>query len=409
MKTENVNKIVPSVVGLGYVGLPLYVRLKKKYKTIGFDVNKDRINQLKKGIDENKEFSKNNLKNKTQSFFSSKIGELKNSNFFIICVPTPILKNYKPNLKYLIHASTMISKVIKKGDIVFFESTVYPGVTDDICAKIIEKKTKLKKNVDFFVGYSPERINPGDKRHSVDKIKKIVAINTNSEKILKKVRSVYNNVASSIVISNDIKEAEAAKVIENIQRDLNIGLFNEIFKLCEKSSLNYNKVIKLASTKWNFQKYNYGLVGGHCLPVDPYYLSYYAKKNKLNLDIVLAGRKTNNGMYNFFLKYIKKKLKLNTINFKSDSIGFYGITYKKNVPDTRNSIPIKIIKHFNSINKNIYIRDDIVESNILSKLKFKSLNSFSNIKCLIILVKHDKFEIPNSLKKKIYILDLFNN
>jgi len=408
INTKN-KEIVPAIIGLGYVGLPLFVRLSKKFKSIGFDIKLKRINKLKKGIDENKEFTSKEILHNKNSIISSKKANLKKANFYIVCVPTPINKNFSPNLKCLEDAAKIISTVLKKGDIVFFESTVYPGVTETIGKQILEKKTKLKINKDFYIGYSPERINPGDKEHSVEKIKKIVAISTNNKDILYKTYKVYQSVTQSIIKSKSIRNAEAAKVIENIQRDLNIGLFNEIFKLCEKTNLNYQEVIDLASTKWNFHKYSYGLVGGHCLPVDPYYLAHFARKNKINLDIVLAGRKTNNDMVIFFIKYIKKKLIKEKIDIKKDKICFYGLTYKKNVPDFRNSLAIKIVEYFNNINNNIYIEDPYISKDKLKKLRFKKLKTTQQLKYLVVLVKHKEIYSLTKKNKNIKILDVFNN
>ena len=268
-------KIIPSVIGLGYVGLPLFIRLQKKFRTIGFDTDISRILKLNHKVDINKEFSKKDLILKKGSFFTKKVSRLKKSNFFIITVPTPVNKNNIPNLKYLKKSCLIVGKILKKNDIVFFESTVYPGVTENFCAKILEKKSKLRLNRDFFIGYSPERINPGDKNHSVDKIFKIVS--TNNQSTMKVAKKVYSCISKKLTFTFNIKEAESAKVIENIQRDLNIGLMNEIYKVCYKSNINFKNVIKLASTKWNFLKFNPGLVGGHCLPVDPYYYSSFAK------------------------------------------------------------------------------------------------------------------------------------
>ncbi len=401
-------KIIPSIVGLGYVGLPIYVRLIKKFNAIGYDLSRGRVNQLNSGFDINNEFKKSEILFNSKSKITSNINNLKNSNFYILCVPTPIKKNNIPDLKPLVYAIEAIAKVIDKGDIIFLESTVYPGVTEDICIKLIEKKTKLKNNRDFYIGYSPERINPGDKKHTVEKIKKIVAINTDNKDALYKVKKVYRSVSSSIILTKNIKEAEAAKVIENIQRDLNIGLFNEIFKMCRKSNLNYKEVVSLASTKWNFQKYNYGLVGGHCLPVDPYYLAFFAKQNKIKLNIVLAGRKTNNSMSKYFIRFLKEELKKKLVNYKKDKIIFYGITYKKNVPDIRNSLSIKIINHFNKINKNIFVKDPIIKDNVFKKLNYKKIDKLNNSSCVIVLVKHNDFIKERSFHK-LPIIDVFEN
>ena len=299
-------KIFPAVIGLGYVGLPIFLRLNKKFQTVGYDINKYRIKNLQKKKDLNKEFDSKHLSLKNKSFFSYKSSDLEKSNFFIITVPTPIYSNNTPDLRNLINVSYALKTILKKGDIIFFESTVYPGVTENICTKILEKGSKLKSNKDFFVGYSPERINPGDNDHTIEKIDKIIAIKKAKQL---NAKHVYKHLAKKLIFTESIKEAEASKVIENTQRDLNIGLMNEIYQVCNKSNINFNKVIELAKSKWNFINYQPGLVGGHCLPVDPYYFSWFAKKKGLDTKIILAGRKTNNEMVKFTKKMILKKSK----------------------------------------------------------------------------------------------------
>ena len=257
-----------------------FVKLSKNLKQSDMTIIKTEF-KIKQFIDTFKEFSKK-LKNKNLKY-SNNFNDIKKLNFDIVAVPTPIYRNKKPNLSYLTSVSKLLSKVLSKGDIVFFESTVYPGVTENICKKIIEKKSSLLEGRDFFLGYSPERVNPGDKKHSLKKIEKIIAYPHNFR--LKEVIKLYNYVSKKIILTKDIKEAETAKVIENIQRDVNIGLINEIYIVCKKLNINFNNVIKLASTKWNFIKYKPGLVGGHCLPVDPYYLSYISKQKKFKTNV----------------------------------------------------------------------------------------------------------------------------
>lgn len=393
-------KIIPCIIGLGYVGLPLLINLSKKFSVVGFDINKKRIISLRKGIDLNNEFSKKELPLKKNCFFTYNSKDLLKSNFYIITVPTPIKSNYKPDLSYVVNACKLISKNIKDGDIVFLESTVYPGVTNEICKSIL---SKTKKN--FYIGYSPERVNPGDKNHTINKINKIVSIETNNLEIIKKVKKIYTQVCKKIFFSKNIKEAETAKVIENIQRDLNIGLFNEIYKVCEKLKINFNEVIRLASSKWNFIKYNKGLVGGHCLPVDPYYISHLAKKNNVNMSIVLAGRKVNNGMKNYFLKKIKKELK--NINLKNKKICICGITYKPNVSDMRNSLAVEISKKISQDYNNCYTFDPLLKKNDIKKLGLRPVNSMHNSDILIILTRHNKIiNLLSKYKNKI-ILDYF--
>ena len=401
--------IRPCVIGLGYVGLPIFIRLQKKFDTIGFDLNKNRIQNLKKGIDLNKEHLKREICYNKNSFLTNNVQKIKNCNFFIVCVPTPITKSNKPDLNALISSCKILSKIIKRGDIIFFESTVYPGVTENICARYLENKTKLKENKDFFIGYSPERVNPGDKHHSIEKISKIVAYNTKIKKNIDTIKTVYKSITNKLVLVNKIKEAETAKVIENIQRDLNIALFNEIFILCEKLKLNFNQVIKLASTKWNFIKFQPGLVGGHCLPVDPYYLSFIAKKNRFKMSVLLAGRNMNNYMKIYLYDKILEKLKGLKINPNNSNIVILGITYKKNVADTRNSLALEIAKKLQKKNRKIKIFDPYVSNNKNIKLiSLKTLNS-NNFKAAVVITKHNNLKrlIQNFKLKKIPVIEFF--
>ena len=387
------------VIGLGYVGLPICLKLAKKFKTVGYDINSQRIDSLKKGIDFNNEFKKKEIK-QINLTFSRNIEDIDRCNFYIICVPTPITFSKKPDLKYIKKTFDLLSKILKKNDIIVLESTVYPGVTNDICKNILSKTKKS-----FYIGYSPERVNPGDKNHTISKINKIVSIETTNRKIINKVKKVYSHVCKKIFFSKNIREAETAKVIENIQRDLNIGLFNEIYKVCEKLNINFNEVIRLASSKWNFIKYNKGLVGGHCLPVDPYYISYLAKKKNVNMSIVLAGRKVNNGMKNYFLNKIKKNL--NKLNLKNKKICICGVTYKPNVSDMRNSLAVEISKKISDCYSNCYTFDPLLQMNDIKKLGLRPINNLNNSDILIILTRHNKvINLLSKFKNKI-ILDYF--
>ena len=400
-------KIIPSVIGLGYVGLPLFIRLQKKFRTIGFDTDKSRISKLNQKVDINKEFSKKDLILKKGSYLTKKISRLKKSNFFIITVPTPVNKNNTPNLEYLKKSCLIVGRILKKNDIVFFESTVYPGVTENFCAKILEQKSKLKLNRDFYIGYSPERINPGDKNHSVDKIYKIVS--TNNRSTMKVAKKVYSCITKKLSFTFDIKEAESAKVIENIQRDLNIGLMNEIYKVCYKSNINFRNVIKLASTKWNFLKFNPGLVGGHCLPVDPYYYSSFAKKHGVKTNLILSGRKINNSMYKFIYSKLVKKILSLKIDFKNSRILALGLTYKKNVSDIRNSYAIDIFKLLKKRFRKIDVYDPLLKNKKFKDIKVLDNLNIANYDLIINLVNHDIFksEILKIKKNKKNYLELF--
>jgi UDP-N-acetyl-D-galactosamine dehydrogenase len=399
------NKIIPAVIGLGYVGLPIFLRLNKNFTTIGFDINKSRIEELSKKKDVNKEFKKNNLVLKKKSFFSSEIKDLKKSNFFIVTVPTPIFSGNTPDLRNLTNVSNILKKIIKKDDIIFFESTVYPGVTEKICVPIIEKGSNLKNNKDFFVGYSPERINPGDKNHSIEKINKIVAIKKDK---LQKAKMVYKNLAKKLIFTDKIQEAEASKVIENIQRDLNIGLMNEIYQVCLKSNINFKSVVELAGSKWNFVKYNPGLVGGHCLPVDPYYFSWFAKKLKLDTKIILAGRKTNNDMVKFSKKIILKKIKQHGFNPKKLRVLILGLTYKKNVADLRNSLSLKVFETLKKKFKKLCSYDPMIDQNLNKKYSLIKKKEINNFDVYVVLTKHDSFKSILKLINKKIIIDIFS-
>ena len=390
-------KIYPCVVGLGYVGLPLFVRLKKKFCTIGYDTDKNRIKFLLKKKDKNKEFSKKDLILQNSSIITNNEKKIKDSNFYIVTVPTPITKKQEPDLKYLKSALTIIGKNLKQGDIVFIESTIYPSVTQSICIPILEKESRLKSNKDFIVGYSSERINPGDKKHSVENIKKVVAIETNKNNILYKVKAIYKTISKKIVLSKFIKEAETSKVIENVQRDLNIALMNEIFLICEKLKINFNEVKKLALTKWNFHNYSPGLVGGHCLPVDPYYLAYIAKKKNYPSNVILSGRKVNNNMKKYIIKKIFNILKKKNFNCK---ILLFGATYKANVADSRNSISLNIYKFLkNKFHKKIFCIDTFIDPKLAKKYKILNKVDKTKYDYFIPLVSHTNM---NFIYKKLY-------
>ncbi len=399
-------KILPCVIGLGYVGLPIFLRLQKKFQCIGYDIKKRRVNELNFKKDINGEFSQKELYLKNKSLFTSDLKKISERNFYIITVPTPIYQNKKPNLEPLINAIKMISKFIKKDDIIFIESTVYPGVTLKL-GKIIQKKNNIIINKDFWVGYSPERINPGDKDKTVDKIKKIVSFENCPKKIINKILSVYKTISRKLVLSSSIKEAEMSKVIENIQRDINIAFMNEIMMISEKLNINFYNVKKLAETKWNFMKYDPGLVGGHCLPVDPYYLYDIAKKNNFSANFILTGRNVNNSMKKFVLNKVNKKIKDNQIK----KILVAGISFKKNVSDFRNSIALEIFKNLKA-KKNLYVDavDPLIQS--IGKLKIKKLHNINlnHYELIIYLVNHDVLnqKFSNLKKDKHNILDIFN-
>jgi len=403
------NKIFPCVIGLGYVGLPVFVRLKKKYKTVGFDTSLSRTSFLKKKKDLNNEINPKDLHLFNGSKITSNPENIKECNIYIITVPTPLKNKHIPDLKCLELAYQSISKFLKKNDIVVVESTVYPGASKELAKKVLEKKTKLKSGKDFYLAYSPERINPGDKNHQIQNTEKILAIETNNVYVKNKILKIYKSITSKLKISNSIEEAETAKVIENIQRDLNIALMNDIFIFCKRMNLNFKNILELAGTKWNFLKFNAGLVGGHCLPVDPYYLSYIAKKNNISLETVLAGRSVNHKLKNFVFKQIKNKiLNFNKKNKKKCRVLISGITYKKNVADIRNSYALEIYLNLKKNFKNIYALDKYCDK--LNRKKFNILNKIKlKYDLLIFLVDHNynKKLYKSAYLKKIELFDPF--
>ena len=363
------------VFGLGYVGLPIALNISKKFNTIGFDINKDRVNSLIKKIDTNKEFNKKDF-NKLKLNFSHVLDKISDCTYYIICVPTPVNSKKKPDLTALNQTFNSLKNIIKKNDTVILESTVYPGVTK-IFGEKIQRFTNLKMNKDFFLCYSPERINPGDHTKKLNNINKIFSTETNNKKKINEIKSIYKLISKNIIFSNKIAESETAKVIENIQRDLNIAFYNEVLMVCDKLKLNFNEVIKLASSKWNFLKFNPGLVGGHCLPVDPYYLSYISSKNKLKLKTTLAGRETNNYMEKFVLNKFNDHLISNNLN-KNIKILIVGITYKYGVSDMRNSINYKIFKKIKKNYPQTMIYDPFVklEHNLTNLKKLNQIDVF---------------------------------
>jgi len=382
------------VIGLGYVGLPICLKSSTKFKTVGFDINKNRINGLNNKFDQNNEFKKSDFVIKSL-VFTDKISKIKDCNFFIICVPTPIKGNNQPDLRPIEESIKTVSKILKKNDIIVLESTVYPGVTNKF-SKILEKKNKIINNIDFFMCYSPERINPGDTKNNLSNINKIIALDTKNKKLTTIIKEVYKNFCKKLIITKYISEAETAKAIENIQRDLNIALFNEILMICDKLKLNFSEVMRLAKTKWNFINFQPGLVGGHCLPVDPYYLSYIAKQNNFNSIVTLAGRKTNNSMENFIYQKVIQHLNSINKNPKNLKVLIMGLTYKYGVSDMRNSLNFKIYKKIKKNFKKTFCYDPFsTQSN------FKEVNNLSNLSSFDCVVFLSKGAVFKKLYKKI--------
>ena len=405
-------KIIPCIVGLGYVGLPIALALSKKFFTYGFDINNERIKNLKKKIDINNEFNKEEFKKLKKINFTNKILDIQKCNFFILCVPTPIHKNKTPDLRNLTYATKIISKVLKKNDIIFIESTVHPGITEK-CKNLLEKKTRLKNNKDFFIGYSPERINPGDKINTLKNIPKIVSIKTKNKKILKIIFKIYNQISKKIIRSSNIRASETSKVIENIQRDINIAFMNEVLLICTKLKINFNEVIRLAKTKWNFLNFKPGLVGGHCLPVDPYYLSSLAAKKKFKTRVTLAGREINDYMLSYIIKELKNFLSRKKKSLRNYKIIIVGLTYKAGVADMRNSLNFEIFKMIKKYNKKVIGCDPFVveKTKRLFGIRDK-INKNTRYDVILFLSQHKIFEkiFKNTLssKNRNKVLDPFN-
>lgn len=345
-----------AVIGLGYVGLPLAVEFGKKVNTLGFDINEARINELKSGQDHTLEVSPEELAQAKYLQFSASIDELVASNFYIVTVPTPIDEYNQPDLTPLIKASTSIGKVLKKDDIVVYESTVYPGATEEVCVPILEEVSGLVFNKDFFVGYSPERINPGDKEHRVNNILKITSGSTQA--IANYIDDVYRLIIDAGTHkASSIKVAEAAKVIENTQRDVNIALINELALIFNKMGIDTEDVLKAAGTKWNFLPFRPGLVGGHCIGVDPYYLTYKAQAIGYHPEIILAGRRLNDNMASYVATNLVKAMIQKDIKIKDANILVLGLTFKENCPDIRNTKVVDIVKELKDYEANVEVYD----------------------------------------------------
>lgn len=346
------------VIGLGYVGLPLARLFSTKYKTIGFDMSKHRVDALMEGHDDTLEVSDDLLQSALGNGFvcTTDIEQIRDCNFYVVAVPTPVDENNNPDLTPLYGASTTVGKVISKGDIVVYESTVYPGVTEDECIPVVEKVSGLKFNEDFFAGYSPERINPGDKLHTVEKIKKVTSGST--PEIGKIVDSIYSSVIiAGTHLAPSIKVAEAAKVIENSQRDINIAFVNELSKIFNKMGIDTLDVLEAAGTKWNFLPFRPGLVGGHCIGVDPYYLAQCAQRYGYNPEIILAGRRMNDGMGEYVAHEVIKLMLKKGIQVLNSNILILGFTFKENCPDVRNTKVVDIYKALKEYNINVTVYD----------------------------------------------------
>ncbi len=384
-----------AVIGLGYVGLPLAVEFGKKFEVIGFDINKNRIDLLKKNEDQNLEISKKEFLDSNHLNFSNIVDDIKDCNIYIVTVPTPIDNYKKPNLSALKKSSETIGSVLKKNDIVIYESTVYPGATEEFCAPILEKKSGLKFNIDFYCGYSPERINPGDKKHRLIDIKKVTSGST------PEIALVIDDLYKEIIIAGtykaeSIQVAEAAKVIENTQRDLNIALINELAVIFKKMNIDTEAILKAAGTKWNFMPFRPGLVGGHCIGVDPYYLTHKANVIGYKPEVILAGRKLNDNMGSYVASEVLKLMTKKNIQIPKSNILIMGITFKENCPDYRNTKVIDLVEEFKKNSCNVDVYDPWVSQKFITdEYNISLINEPIKEKydAIILAVAHEKFKL----------------
>lgn len=384
---------IVSVLGLGYVGLPVAVAFGKKQLTIGFDIKSERISELQSGVDHTNEVSSEDLKN-TEIQFTCDEQDLKKANFHIVAVPTPINKARQPDLTPILAVTKMLAGILKKGDVVVYESTVYPGLTEEICLPLLEEGSGLKAGNDFKVGYSPERINPGDREHTLTKIKKIVS--GQDPEALKIIAQVYESIIEAGVHRvSSIKVAEAAKVIENTQRDLNIALMNELAIIFDRLDIDTKEVIDAASTKWNFIKFFPGLVGGHCIGVDPYYLTHKAEQVGYHPQVILAGRRINDGMGKYIAERTIKSIVNAGHNVMGSTVTVLGLTFKEDCPDIRNSKVIDVIQEFSKFGIDVQVCDpwvsakeakDVYDVDVVDQDKLKPAHA------LVAAVAHKQFK-----------------
>ncbi len=383
-----------AMIGLGYVGLPLAVEFGKKYTTVGFDINRPRIDELKSGHDHTLEVSDEELAEADKLSYTADIEEIKSCNIYIVTVPTPINEYKQPDLSPLEKASALLGKVIKQNDIVIYESTVYPGATEEVCIPILEQVSGLKFNENFYVGYSPERINPGDKEHRVTNILKVTSGSTPA--IAEQVDQLYKSIITAGTHkASSIKVAEAAKVIENTQRDVNIALINELALIFNRLGIDTEEVLIAAGTKWNFLPFRPGLVGGHCIGVDPYYLTYKAQSIGYNPEIILSGRRINDGMGEYVVSRLIKLMLQKRIHVQQSDVLIMGLTFKENCPDLRNTRVVDIIKELETYGVNIHVYDPWVDpEEAVAEYGINPIATLEDGKfdAIVLAVSHEQFK-----------------
>ena len=383
-----------ALIGLGYVGLPLAVEFGKKREVIGFDINQNRINELKNGVDITLETTAQELKSAINLSYTNNLDDIKHCEIYIVTVPTPIDKHKRPDLTPLEGASRSVGKILQKGDIVIYESTVYPGATEEVCVPILEKQSSLKFNQDFYCGYSPERINPGDKEHRLTTIKKVTAGST--PEIATQVDELYQEIiVAGTHKANSIKVAEAAKVIENTQRDINISLINELSLIFNKLNIDTEEVLRAAGTKWNFLPFRPGLVGGHCIGVDPYYLTHKAQQVGYNPEIILAGRRLNDNMGIYVANQVIKLMIKKGHKIEGSKVLVLGITFKENCPDIRNSRVIDVIEELQEFGCDITVSDYWADKDEVKdeyNLDLTNDVNYDDYESIVMAVSHDKYK-----------------
>lgn len=390
----SINDAKIAIIGLGYVGLPLAVEFGKQRDTIGFDINQERVNELCNGVDSTLECSSEELKEATQLSYSANLSDLSSANVYIVTVPTPIDEHKQPDLTPLVKASEALGTIVNKGDVIIYESTVYPGATEETCIPVVEKVSGLTFNKDFFAGYSPERINPGDKEHRVTNILKVTS--GSNDEVAEFVDQLYKQIiVAGTHKASSIKVAEAAKVIENTQRDVNIALINELSIIFNKLGIDTLEVLEAAGTKWNFLPFRPGLVGGHCIGVDPYYLTHKAQSVGYHPEMILAGRRLNDGMGRYVVSELVKKMLKQRIHIEGANVLIMGLTFKENCPDLRNTRVVDIVEELAEYNINVDIVDPwcsneeaLHEYGLTVEKKAKS----DHYDGIILAVAHDEFK-----------------
>ena len=384
-----------AIIGLGYVGLPLAVAFGAKYQVVGFDINAERIANLKNGLDTTLQCTSQEIANTSKLVFTHDLSQIKDASIFIITVPTPVTKDKQPDLHLLLTASKMVGEVLKKGDIVIYESTVYPGCTEEDCVPVLEEFSRLKYNQDFYCGYSPERINPGDKVHTLTKIIKVTSGST------PEVASMVDNLYASIITAgthkaSSIKIAEASKSIENAQRDINISFVNELALIFDKMDIDTNEVLAAAATKWNFLPFKPGLVGGHCIGVDPYYLAHKATSLGYHPQVILSGRHVNDQMSAFVTEKVIKLLIKNNFNVQGAKVLLLGVTFKENCPDIRNSQAFEIYTALKKLGVDVFAFDPFANAQeVLDNHQINLVTSLETYDAIVLTVAHDFFKSLN--------------